>query len=61
MKHNVTQLEGNNEPIKLSSSVLGNYFLELDPGNYQDEEASCESDTQSKHLHFSRSDNIVVI
>ena len=39
MKHNVTQLEGNNEPIKFSSSVLGNYFLELEPGNYQAEEA----------------------
>ena len=37
MKHNVTQLEGENEPIKFSYSVLGNYFLELEPGNYQAE------------------------
>ena len=26
MKHNVTQLEGKNEPINFLSSVLGNYF-----------------------------------
>ena len=32
MKHNVTQLEGKNEPV---NSVLGNYFIELEPGNYQ--------------------------
>ena len=31
MKHNVTQLEGKNEPINLSSSVLGNFFLEPEP------------------------------
>ena len=58
MKHNVTQLEGKNEPINFSSSVLGNYFLELEPGNYQAEEGSHESDIQSKILHFSRTDNI---
>ena len=29
MKHNVTQLEGKNEPINFSSSVLGNYFIEI--------------------------------
>ena len=45
MKHNVTQLEGKNEPIKFPSLVLGNYLLELDLGNYQAEEASCESNT----------------
>ena len=33
MKHNVTQLEGKNEPV---NSVLGNYFIELEPGNYQE-------------------------
>ena len=54
MKYNVTQLEGKNEPVKFSSSVLGNYFLELEPGNYQAEEASCESDTQFDLLQFSR-------
>ena len=31
MKNNVTQLEGKNEPV---NSVLGNYFIELEPGNY---------------------------
>ena len=33
MKYNVTQLEGKNE---LVNYVLGNYFLELELGNYQD-------------------------
>ena len=32
MKHNVTQLEGKNEPV---NSVLGNYFIELELGNHQ--------------------------
>ena len=45
MKHNVNQLEGNNAPIKFSSSVLGNYFVEIKTRNYQAEEASRESDT----------------
>ena len=37
MKHNVTQLEGKNEPLNFSTSVLGNYFLELEAWNYQAE------------------------
>ena len=37
MKYNVTQLEGENEPVNF---VLGNYFIELEPGNYQAEEAN---------------------
>ena len=41
MKHNITQLEGKNEPINFSSLVLGNYILYTKPGNYQVEEASC--------------------
>ena len=45
MRYNVTQLEGKNEPVNFSSSVLGNYYLELEPGTYQAEEASCESNT----------------
>ena len=45
MKYNVTQLEGKNEPVNFSPSILGNYYLELELGNYQAEEASCESDT----------------
>ena len=43
MKHNVTQLEGKNEPV---NSVLGNYFIELKLGNYQVKEASGTPDTQ---------------
>ena len=31
MKHNVTQFKEKNEPV---DSVLGNYFIELEPGNY---------------------------
>ena len=58
MKHNVTQLEGKNEPVNFSSSVLGNYFLELDPRIYQVEEVSCELDTQSDLLQFSQISDI---
>ena len=58
MKHNVTQLYGKNEPINFSSSVLGNYFLELEPENYQTKEANCELNTQIKLLLFSRTDDI---
>ena len=58
MKHNVTQLEGKNEPINFSSSVLGKYFVELEPRNYQAEEATCESNTQYELLVFSWTDNI---
>ena len=45
MKHNLTQLEGKNEPTNFSSLVLGNCFLELEPRNYQAEEASSDSYT----------------
>ena len=45
MKHNVTQLEGENELVNFSHSVLGNYFIELEPRNYQAKEASDELDT----------------
>ena len=55
MKHNVTQLEGKNEPV---NSVLGNYFIELEPGNYQAEEAISLSDTQPDLLRFSRANEI---
>ena len=55
MKHNVTKLEGKNEPMNY---VLGNYFIELEPGNYQAEEASNISDTQPDLLRFSRVDEI---
>ena len=53
MKNNVTQLEGKNEPV---NSVLGNYFIELEPGNYQAEEASGTPDTHPDLLRFSRAD-----
>ena len=48
------------EPQKkeLFNSVLGNYFLELELGNYQDEEASDTSDTHPDLLQFSWDDNI---
>ena len=55
MKYNVTQLEGKNEPV---NSVLGNYFIELEPGNYQAKEANNISDTQPDLLRFSRADEI---
>ena len=58
MKHSVTQLEGKNEPVNFSHSVLGNYFIELEPRKYQAEEASDESDTRSELLQFSWTDNI---
>ena len=50
MKYNVTQLEGKNE---LVNSVLGNYFIELEPGNYQAEEASSIPEIQPHLLRFS--------
>ena len=55
MKYNVTQLEEKNVPV---DSVLGNYFIELEPGNYQVEEASNTSDTQPDLLRFSQADEI---
>ena len=44
MKYNITQLEGKNEPMNFSSSVLGNHFLELEPGNYEAKQVGQESD-----------------
>ena len=55
MKHNVTQLEGKNEPV---NCILGNYLIELEPGNFASEEASNISDTQPNLLRFSRADEI---
>ena len=40
------------------NSVLGNYFIELEPGNYQAEEASSISETQPNLLQFPRADEI---
>ena len=58
MKHNLTHLEEKNEPVNFSSSVLGNYFLELEPRNYQAKEVSHESDIQSDLLQFSRTNKV---
>ena len=55
MKYNVTQFEEKNEPV---DSVLGNYFVELEPGNYQAEEVSDTSDAQPNLLWFSQADEI---
>ena len=38
--------------MNVLSSVLGNYFLELETGNYQAEKSRCESDTHSDLLQF---------
>ena len=42
MKHNVTQFKEKNEPV---DPVLGNYFIELELGNYQAEEANDTSNS----------------
>ena len=55
MKYNVTQLEGKNEPV---NSMLGNYFIELEPGNYQAEEANSTPDIQPDLLQLSQADKI---
>ena len=55
MKYNVTQLDEKNVPV---DSVLGNYFIELEPGNYQAEEARNTLDTQPDLLRFSQDDEI---
>ena len=55
MKHNVTQLEGKNEP---SNSVLGNYFIELEQGNYEAKEANDTSYTHPDLLQFQWGDKI---
>ena len=58
MKYNVMQLEGENEPVNFAHSVLGNFSLELELGNYRAKEASSELDEQFDLLHFLRTDNI---
>ena len=40
------------------NSVLGNYFIELGPGNYQAKEVSSTLDTQPDLLRFSQDDEI---
>ena len=41
-----------------TNSVLGNYLIELEPGNYQAKEASSISDTQPDLLWFLGADEI---
>ena len=55
MKHNVTQLEENNELVNF---VLGNHLIVLERRNYQEKESSSISDTQPHLLRFSRVDEI---
>ena len=55
MKQNVTQFKEKNEPV---DSVLGNYFIELELGNYQVEESSDTSDAEPDLLQFSQDDEI---
>ena len=55
MKHNVTQLEEKNEPVNFE---LGNYLIELEPGNYQAKEASSTPGTLLDLLRFSQADKI---
>ena len=50
MKQNVTQLKGKNEPVNY---VLVNYFIELEPRNYQAKEVSGTPDTHPDLLRFS--------
>ena len=54
MRHNVRLLKGKNEPINFAQSVLGNYFIELELGNCQAEDADYGSDTQPDLLQFLR-------
>ena len=58
MKHNVTLLEGKNEPLIFSHSILGNYFIELEPGNYQVKDVDNGPDTQHDLLQFSWANKI---
>ena len=44
-----------NEPV---DSIFGNYFIEMEPGNYQAEEANDTSDAQPDLLRFSQVDEI---
>ena len=55
MKHNLTQLEEKNESM---NSVLGNYLIELEPGNFASEESSNISDTHPDLLQCSQADKI---
>ena len=55
MKHNVTQLEEKNESV---NSILGNYLIELELGNFASEEASNTSDTLPDLFQCSRVDEI---
>jgi hypothetical protein len=51
MKHTVTKLEGKNEPISFSHSILGNYFFETDYGCYEAQTSEIPSELQSGLAH----------
>jgi hypothetical protein len=51
MKHTITKLEGENEPIHFSHTTLGNCFLEDDHGCYVAQPSSFKKDEQSKLLY----------
>jgi hypothetical protein len=36
MKHTVTKLEGKNDLVSFAHTILGNYFLEIDHGCYEE-------------------------
>ena len=55
MKHIVMKLEQRNESV---NSVLGNYLIELEPGNFASEESNNISDTQPDLLQCSQADKI---
>ena len=58
MRHNLTLLEGKNEPIIFSHSVLGNYFIELESRNYQSKDADNGSDKYPELLQLLWDDKI---
>ena len=55
MKHNVTQLQEKNESVNF---VLGNYLIQLEPGNFASEEAINISDTQPDLFRFAWADEM---
>jgi hypothetical protein len=44
MKHIIIDMEGQNEPIKFSLLVFGNYFLQIDCGRYVAQQSPLQED-----------------
>jgi hypothetical protein len=61
MKHTLIELEGQNEPINFVNSILGNCFLETVHGCYVAHPSSLKPEKQSKLLHCTRTDEMIVI